>query len=79
MNGYPEIVKLLLKFGADPNAINEEENTPLHIAVQMGNKSIIRALINAGANVNALNKVRYSFFWRIFSFHLKLFLFFTLL
>ncbi|MEO7223485.1 MAG: ankyrin repeat domain-containing protein, partial [Devosia sp.] len=51
--GYADIVKLLLDSGADPNQIAKLQ-TPLHIAAQDGCLQCVIALVEAGAEVNAL-------------------------
>jgi len=57
-NARPTIVKSLLKFGANPNIHSRgqestnDTRTPLILAIQNGNKEIIKALLAAGANVN---------------------------
>ena len=52
-NGFPEIVKMLLNAGGDPNAhvLNWIGGTPLHWASER-NADIIRMLVAAGARVN---------------------------
>lgn len=54
-------MQILLK--ADPELINqpdEEGYTPLHLAVIAGNKTILRCLLDKGADVNALDNERHS-------------------
>ena len=53
--GQLEIVKLLLKYHADPNiaANNQMHVAPLHSACAISNYEIADALIRAGADVNA--------------------------
>jgi hypothetical protein len=46
-------VKELLEKGANPNAKDNYESTPLHYAAQVGSSDIAMLLINKGANVNA--------------------------
>ncbi len=50
----PEAVKLLLAHGANPNARDNEGNTPLHYCDYSPESA--RLLIEAGADVNARNK-----------------------
>lgn len=45
-----ENVQLLLRSGADVNAIGDMGQTPLHIAVDQQSLKIINVLINSGAN-----------------------------
>lgn len=53
--GNEEVVRLLLARGADPLAVarNEMRIQPIHAAVAARNRTIVEALIAAGANVNA--------------------------
>jgi ankyrin repeat protein len=46
-------VKELLDNGSNPNQFDEIGNTPLHYASKGGHHDVMRALIAAGANVNA--------------------------
>ena len=50
-----EIVDLLIKSGANVDAVNKSGLTPLCICARMGNFEIAEKLINAGANVNFKN------------------------
>ena len=56
-----ELVDMLLKHGADPNVGSanrdpgSQHKSPLFIAVDRSNIDIITSLLNAGANVNAMN------------------------
>lgn len=52
-----EIIKFLIKKGADVNAKNYTNSSPLHYAVALKNKGteIIKLLIDKGADVNAKN------------------------
>ena len=51
--GYADIVRLLLDSGADPNQTTKLQ-TPLHIGAQDGCLQCVIALVEAGAEVNAL-------------------------
>ena len=44
------VVKILIESKANINAIDNRNRTPLHYASEMGFKSIVLALVNAGAN-----------------------------
>lgn len=51
--GPMEVVRLLLQFGADPNAwVGRSRVAPLHLAMRSENKEAIRLLLEAGANPN---------------------------
>ena len=52
--GHIEAVKQAIAAGADVNAKNLSEWTPLHNAAQDGHKEIAELLIAKGANVNAI-------------------------
>lgn len=49
IRGKDEEVKILLKMGADVNAINESGDTPLKLAKMLGNDSTVQILKAAGA------------------------------
>ena len=51
-----EILKTLVKWGADINAVNDELQTPLHLATRIGRHDIMKYLVEQGANVNLKNK-----------------------
>ena len=55
-NEQIECLKLLLEAGADLNAIDEEENTPLIKAVVRGNEGIIKILLKEKSDINAQNQ-----------------------
>ena len=49
----PQIVGLLVEAGADPNAHQRGEETPLHWAASSDDWHVAAALIDAGADINA--------------------------
>ncbi|KAJ3115228.1 hypothetical protein HDU96_001012 [Phlyctochytrium bullatum] len=53
--GRPEVVKLLLEFGADIEALNEDGLTPLCAAARKGRCECMDVLLDAGANVDAVD------------------------
>ena len=56
MNGYPELVGLLLDHGADVNRRSEDGRTALMVAAWNGHDYIVRYLISRGADVNIRNE-----------------------
>jgi len=54
-NGQKDVVELLLKAGADVNAITEDGWTPLMMASN-GQKDVVELLLKAGADVNAITE-----------------------
>ena len=52
-NGHLEVVRALIKAGADVNAKDNDGWTPLHYSAWNGHLEVARALIEAGADVNA--------------------------
>jgi len=53
--GNIQVVEHNIANGADVNAKDESESTPLHSAALFGHKEIAELLIAKGANVNAKN------------------------
>ena len=51
-----EIAKFLIDNGANVNARDHIENTPLHDAAGAGHREIVAMLISKGADLNARNK-----------------------
>jgi len=49
MLGNEEVVRILLKHGANPNTKDNDGETPLSAAYRQENKQIIEMLIKAGA------------------------------
>lgn len=53
----PNVVNLLIQFGANVNAVyNSENRTALHLASRNGFDKIVEALIGHGASINYQNK-----------------------
>lgn len=50
------LARLLLAHGANPRASNEDGETPLHMAAKASNELTIRLLLEAGADVRALDR-----------------------
>ena len=50
-------VKHLINEGADVNAKDVYEKTPLHWAAEKGHKEIVEILLKKGANVNSVTSV----------------------
>lgn len=57
IGGQIAVVELLIKNGADVNAKNEFEFTPLHFAAEKEHENITEFLIKSGADINAKNKL----------------------
>ena len=57
MAGEREVVKSLLKQGADVNAAQGDGTTPLHWAARRGDVELAQMLIYAGANVRATTRL----------------------
>jgi ankyrin repeat protein len=51
--GKLDLAKLLVKYGADVNAVDVDGNTALMNAASFGNLDIVKFLVEHGANVNA--------------------------
>lgn len=61
----PRYLELLLKYGGDPNVKEKGPQkhggyTPLIIACRNGNLNYVKILVNAGANINAINEYNIS-------------------
>jgi len=59
-NGHEEIIRVLLKAGADPNAVSSSGETPLCAAAFEGHAEIVRLLVEGGADVNLSGKDHHS-------------------
>ena len=50
IDGYSEIVELLLQANGDPNVCSKEGLTPLYLASQNGHSAIVALLLQSGAD-----------------------------
>ena len=57
-NINPQIPIYLIQAGANVNAEDDEKDTPLHYAVNIGNIDVVKALLKAGADPDAENSRR---------------------
>lgn len=53
--GHAHVLALLMERGADMNAMDDFENTPLHIVAYRGYTAMCRVLLQAGANTRQYN------------------------
>ena len=51
-----EVLKVLIRNGADVNVVDDENSTSLHIALREGHVDVAKVLIRNGAEVNAVNE-----------------------
>lgn len=58
--GDVEGVRLLVKCGADCNALTRDHYTPLHLAVKEGYDDVIELLLDHGAKQDLKTKVNFS-------------------
>ena len=56
----PTVVQLLLEADADPNAVNDRGETPLHRGATNSNPVVISHLLSAGADPNAMDNDGYT-------------------
>jgi len=54
--GHIEIVRFLLEAGSNPNGPAQSEHVPLWDAAASGDSEIVQALIDHGADVNAVDE-----------------------
>ena len=53
----PAILSVLLEHGADPDVCDEEGNTAMHVAMQLGQVHCVKVLIQeSSVNLTALNR-----------------------
>lgn len=50
-----KLVNLLLQCGFDPNSLDHERNTPLHLACKTSSSACVEALVEAGAEIGVCN------------------------
>ncbi|KAK1751672.1 hypothetical protein QBC47DRAFT_364035 [Echria macrotheca] len=55
LNGYEDIVKLLVDAGCNLDCVNNDKDTPLLDAVENGHIGVVRILLNAGVNPRKAN------------------------
>jgi ankyrin repeat protein len=55
MQGYQDLAKILIKYGADINHKGKDGSTALHLAAQEGRIETVDVLLKAGANSQTLN------------------------
>eukprot|EP00746_Dinoflagellata_sp_MGD_P025989 gnl/MRDRNA2_/MRDRNA2_161203_c0_seq1.p1 gnl/MRDRNA2_/MRDRNA2_161203_c0~~gnl/MRDRNA2_/MRDRNA2_161203_c0_seq1.p1 ORF type:complete len:477 (+),score=141.86 gnl/MRDRNA2_/MRDRNA2_161203_c0_seq1:73-1431(+) len=53
--GYSDICKVLLEFKADPGALDDAGNTPMHYAADLGRARCVKVLLAAGADPGVKN------------------------
>jgi len=51
-----EVIKMILDAGADINAVNDQQNTALHLAALRGNDKVVQYLASRGAKLDVKNK-----------------------
>ena len=52
MQGHHNTVELLLALNADPNAVDHNNQTPLHWAAYGGNVDVVKTLLRGGAKAS---------------------------
>lgn len=63
MRGLPVMARLLVEDGADLEATDSLNETPLITACRFGNKKLVPTLIELGANVNHVAKEKHTALW----------------
>jgi len=48
-NGHLEVVRLLVEYGADVNAVSDTGRSPLQMAMEGGHEGVKEVLVGAGA------------------------------
>ena len=55
-----QMTRVLLRYGADPNMVDDSNLTPLDIAISRGSPAVVRLLLEYGANPNRVHRNGYS-------------------
>ena len=55
-NGHEDIVRLLVKYGANVNAVDSDQEPVIMIACRSGHSSVLRILLESGAKTEAKNR-----------------------
>lgn len=63
IDGAPEMARFLVQHGADLEAADSLQETPLIKACTFGNKKLVPVLIELGANINHAAKERHTALW----------------
>lgn len=58
-----KIIRTLLEYKADVNAVNDEGNTPLYSAIESGSKKLVKLLLDYGAEVNMVTAFGTPYEW----------------
>jgi ankyrin repeat protein/L-ascorbate metabolism protein UlaG (beta-lactamase superfamily) len=59
INGYTDLIRLLVEHSADINAVNDYNHTAIYYAARHGHRKTADALIVAGANTNTIVETNY--------------------
>lgn len=71
-NGYVEIIEVLLVNGAEVDARNVENRTPLHLSCYYGHSGVAEKLLIHGANIHSRNSRNFTALqFVLFSFFLS--------
>ncbi|CAM9730030.1 unnamed protein product [Ectocarpus sp. 8 AP-2014] len=55
--GHVDILRALVKHGADVTAVDNDRDTALHVAAQFNRAEVIDALVDMGTNIEASNRI----------------------
>ncbi len=59
IRGFADLVRVLVRHGADVNAVNDHGHTPLYYAARHGHRKAAEALLAAGADKSAITETNY--------------------